>query len=170
MTLTLTHRDVAFNVALTIVRVTKSEYCCVSASSDRIGALSSQADRLIDCFGASEVTRQTVTGSLRAPPLVKDIETTTLYTQVADGQLDAVQITCTYLVPPRQPQAVVSTDSSDAAAASTSSSSSSSSAGVTTDDTVLSPALIWAANERSKWEQAGMKAIDRRVYSVTYKR
>jgi hypothetical protein len=45
-----------------------------------------------DCFGASEVTRQTVTGSLRAPPLVKDIETTTLYTQVADGQLDAVQV------------------------------------------------------------------------------
>jgi hypothetical protein len=38
------------------------------------------------------VTRQTVTGSLRAPPLVKDIETTTLYTQVADGQLDAVQV------------------------------------------------------------------------------
>jgi hypothetical protein len=77
-----------------------------------------------------------------------------------------VQITCTYLVPPRQPQAVVPTDSSDASAASTSSSS----AGITTDDTVLSPALIWAANERSKWEQAGMKAIDRRVYSVTYKR
>jgi hypothetical protein len=82
-----------------------------------------------------------------------------------------IQITCTYLVPPRQPQAAVPIDSSDVAStASTSSSGSSSSAGVTTDDTVLSPALIWAANERSKWEQAGMKAIDRRVYSVTYRR
>jgi hypothetical protein len=81
------------------------------------------------------------------------------------------QITCTYLVPPRQPQAAAPTDSSDAAAApAASSSSSNSSAGVTADDTVLSPALIWAANERSKWEQAGMKAIDRRVYSVTYRR
>jgi hypothetical protein len=54
-----------------------------------------------DCFGASEVTRQTVTGSLRAPPLVKDIETTTLYTQVADGQLDAVQVSAYTLLSTR---------------------------------------------------------------------
>jgi hypothetical protein len=80
-------------------------------------------------------------------------------------------------VPPRQPQAAAPTDTSDATTAaatasssSSTNSSSSSAAGGATDDTVLSPALLWAANERAKWEQAGMKAVDRRVYFVTYRR
>ncbi|KAG5176668.1 hypothetical protein JKP88DRAFT_351061 [Tribonema minus] len=113
--------------------------------------------RQTECFAAMELTRQTVTGNTRAPPLVKDIETTTLYTRTAEDRLEGMQVTNTFLVPPVLPRylAPAAAGGADAAAA------------LSDGERAL---LAWAAEQRARHERAGGVAVDRRAYYVTYAR